>query len=118
MIIASTEGLARCYEVIAQSDGYLVQCRCIETGAVEAADATLFRTAPAALAFADMAAAAERYAAAGLDEESRSGLAADLKADFQRFASLRLLLRDDGIGADILARRLTLTPKTRGKRLH
>lgn len=120
MLIATSEGPSRRYEVIAQNDGFLVQCRDIETGTVEESVFTLFRTAPAALAFADMAAAAERYAAAGIDDDSRSELETSLREEFARFSSLRMTLRDDGIAADILARHLTQSRMQQGRvrRLH
>ena len=69
MLIASSEGQGWCYEVIVQSDGFLVQARDLDSGEIALDETTLFRTSPAALAYADMVAAADRFAAARLDDE-------------------------------------------------
>ena len=79
MLIATMEGQSWRYEVIVQSDGFLVQVRDLDTGEVALDDTTLFRTAPAALAYADMVAAADRYA-----EQSRHALESFTDSDFKR----------------------------------
>jgi hypothetical protein len=117
MLIAAAEGSVRVFEVVAESDGYMVQGRDLETGEIRSDDCTLFRTMPAALAFADMAAAADRYAATGLEDDDRADLAQDLRCEVERFAGLRLSLRDDGVTADMLARSLA-KGKKKTRRLH
>ncbi|MFN8831019.1 MAG: hypothetical protein ACK50Q_17590 [Labrys sp. (in: a-proteobacteria)] len=117
MLIAAAEGSVRVFEVVAEPDGYMVQGRDIETGEIRSDDCTLFRTMPAALAYADMAAAADRYAATGLEDEERAEMALDLKGEVARFAGLRLSLRDDGVTADMLARSLA-KPRKKARRLH
>ena len=107
MLIATTEGQGFLYEVIVQSDGYLVQARDLDTGELAGDDTTLFRTVPAALAFADMAAAADRYAAARLDhlEDEDDDVAGEYERECDRFAAIQLRLADEGIPSEILLRR-------------
>ena len=118
MLIAAMEGQTWRYEVIVQSDGFLVQVRDLDTGVVELDDATLFRTAPTALAYADMIAAADRYAAAEEDDEIDAGMADELARERNRFAALRISLFDDGIGGDTLLRRRERCDAASRKRLH
>ena len=106
MLIATTEGQGFLYEVIVQSDGYLVQARDLDTGELAGDDTTLFRTVPAALAFADMAAAADRYAASRLDHlEDEDDVATEYERECDRFAAIQLRLADEGIPNEILLRR-------------
>ncbi|MBP0578698.1 hypothetical protein J8I29_05215 [Labrys sp. LIt4] len=103
MLIASTEGQGWCYEVIAQSDGFLVQARDLDTGEVSLNEITLFRTSPVALAYADMAAAADRFAASRLEEvEDWQTLADDYHHELDRFTAIRDRLSDDGVGGALL----------------
>ncbi|QEN90577.1 hypothetical protein FZC33_31630 [Labrys sp. KNU-23] len=106
MLIASTEGQGWCYEVIAQSDGFLVQARDLDTGEVSLNETTLFRTSPVALAYADMAAAADRFAASRLEEveeiEDSQALADDYHHELDRFTAIRDRLSDDGVGGALL----------------
>ena len=106
MLIASTEGQGWCYEVIAQSDGFLVQVRDLDTGEVSLNETTLFRTSPVALAYADMAAAADRFAASRLDEveevEDWQVFADDYHHELDRFTTIRDRLSDDGVGGELL----------------
>jgi hypothetical protein len=105
MLITTTEGQGWLYEVIVQSDGYLVQARDLDTGKLAEDGTTLFRTVPAALAFADMAAAADRYAAARLDCFDQEETALEFERECDRFAAVRLRLSDEGISSEILVQR-------------
>jgi hypothetical protein len=105
MLITTTEGQGWLYEVIVQSDGYLVQARDLETGKLSEDSTTLFRTVPAALAFADMAAAADRYAAARLDRLDQEETELEYERECDRFAAVRLRLSDEGISSQILVQR-------------
>src|SRR3954447_7621678 len=104
MLIATNEGQGWRYEVIVQSDGFLVQARDLDTGELAGEDTTLFRTAPTAFAFAGMSAAADRFAAAKLADEDDEELAEDFARECDRFAAMRDLLSDEGIGAEMLRR--------------
>jgi hypothetical protein len=107
MLIASTEGQGWRYEVIVQSDGFLVQARDLDTGEVAGDDTTLFRTGPVALAYAGMAAAADRFASANLaDDDDDEDLAGEFRLERDRFTSMRTRLADEGVGALELSRRL------------
>ena len=105
MLIASTEGRGWRYEVIVQSDGFLVQARDLDTGELADDDTTLFRTAPVALAYADMAAAADRFATATLACDDDEDLAGEFEQERNRFTSIRARFCDDGIAAGELNRR-------------
>jgi hypothetical protein len=105
MLITTTEGQGWLYEVIVQSDGYLVQARDLDSGKLSEDSTTLFRTVPAALAFADMAAAADRYAAARLDLFDQEETALEFERECDRFAAVRLRLSDEGISSEILVQR-------------
>ncbi|MDQ0472982.1 hypothetical protein [Labrys wisconsinensis] len=100
MLIATHEGQGWRYEVLAQSDGFLVQARDLDTGELAGEDVTLFRTATAALAFAGMSAAADRFAAARLDDEIDDEAAADFARECDHFATMRDLLSDEGVRTD------------------
>lgn len=103
MLIATTEGQGWCYEVIVQSDGFLVQARDLDTGEISLAETTLFRTSPVALAYADMSAAADRFAASRLeDAEDWQDLADDYHHEHDRFTAIRDRLFDEGVGGDLL----------------
>jgi hypothetical protein len=119
MMIASTEGQERCYEVIVQSDGFLVQARELDTGEIAPDETTLFRTLPAAFAYVDMVAAADRFVSAKFDDaEDRQDLAQAYHQELDRFVSIRERLSDEGVGADLLrGRRGTAFPEP-GHRLH
>ena len=119
MLIASTEGQGWCYEVIAQSDGFLVQVRGRDTGEVSPSETTLFRTSPVALAYADMAAAADRFAAARLEEaEDWQALADDYHHELDRFTAIRDRLSDDGVGGELLRCNRSGSLRETGHRLH
>jgi hypothetical protein len=67
MWIGTSEGFGYRYEVVAIADGYLVQMRDIDTGALEEREARLFRTARVAFAHAEAMAAIDRFAVTLLD---------------------------------------------------
>ena len=118
MMIASTEGRARCYEVIVQSDGYLVQARELDTGEIAPDATTLFRTSPAAFAYVDMVAAADRFVAADRDDDEWGDLAEEYHHEVDRFAAIRQRLSDDGIGGDLLRCRRGILRRQKEPRLH
>jgi hypothetical protein len=118
MLIATMEGQIWRYEVIVQSDGFLVQVRDLDTGEVAIDDTTLFRTAPTALAYADMVAAADRYAAAEEEDAVDEEIAATLERERDRFAALRISLSDEGICGDVLVRRSETQDAAWRKKLH
>jgi len=105
MLIASSEGQGWRYEVIVQSDGFLVQARDLDTGELAGDDTTLFRTAPVALAYADMAAAADRFVSADLMQDEEQDLASEFAVERDRFRSIRIRLADEGINGCELSRR-------------
>src|SRR4051794_25718918 len=118
MLIASTEGRGWCYEVIVQSDGFLVQARDLDTGELADDDTTLFRTAPVAMAYADMSAAADRFAAANLADDEDEDLASEFELERSRFAAIRARFGDDGVGAGELNRRRASGPRRSRGWLH
>lgn len=119
MLIATTEGQGWCYEVIAQSDGFLVQARDLDTGEVSFSETTLFRTSPVALAYADMAAAADRFAASRLEEvEDWQLLADDYHHELDRFTAIRDRLSDDGVGGAMLCSNRSGSLRETAHRLH
>lgn len=118
MLIATTEGQGWLYEVLLQSDGYLVQARDLDTGELAGDDTTLFRTVPAALAFAGMAAAADRYAAARLDHLADDEMAVEFARECDRFAAVTASLADEGIANAILVRRRDLEAERTKARYH
>ena len=105
MLITATEGQGWRYEVIVQSDGFLVQARDLDSGELAQDEVTLFRTATVAFAYADLAAAADRCAAAraeaGFDEE----LEDEFARERVRFASVKFDLADEGVDGAILLQR-------------
>jgi hypothetical protein len=105
MLIAATEGQGWRYEVIVQSDGFLVQARDLTSGEVAPGEVTLFRTATVAFAYADLAAAADRCAAARCEDEFDEELEDAFARERVRFASVRFDLADEGVEGAILLRR-------------
>lgn len=97
MLLAACEGLRWRYEICEHADGYLVQMREVESGELDGF-ATLFRTMPVALAFAEMSAAFERFVSgSGRDEED--GSAHDAVAREKAFVALSDRLDDAGENA-------------------
>lgn len=102
MIIGMSEGDRYRFEVLLMSDGFIVRARAVETGEVTGSRDRLFRTAPAAFAFAEMSALKDA------NENPRQGLEAlEAKVASDRaaqvFADIRARLADGGISAGLLA---------------
>jgi signal transduction protein with GAF and PtsI domain len=95
----SEEATWRC-EVIAQSEGYLVQVRDLETSALE--EPMLFRTAVAALAYGDFLAAVHRTAAARLLGDETDDLEAEVERLRAAFGEVADHLVDRGIDLSAL----------------
>lgn len=103
MIIGAAEGDRYRFEVVLMSDGFIVRARCVETGEMHGARDRLFRTAPAAFAFAEKSAlkdAEDAVATTGL-EALEAKLASDAAAKL--FDDIRARLADSGISAGQLA---------------
>jgi hypothetical protein len=97
-LIATSEGAKRRFEVLQSIDGYTVRATDLATGRIADEGETLFRTAPAAFAFAELVASTERLDTARtraqgdvLDE------ALEHHACEQRFEELRRTLCDEGV---------------------
>jgi hypothetical protein len=119
MLIARSEGQGWCYEVIVQSDGFLVQARDLDSGEIALDETTLFRTSPAALAYADMVAAADRFAAARLDDEEEwEDLADAYHQELDRFTAIRESLLDEGVGSKLLNCRRDGSLHVTGQTMH
>ena len=119
MLIARSEGQGWCYEVIVQSDGFLVQARDLDSGEIALDETTLFRTSPAALAYADMVAAADRFAAARLDDEEEwEDLADAYHQELDRFTAIRESLFDEGVGGKLLTCRRDGSLHVTGQTMH
>lgn len=101
MVIGACEGQGWRYEIIERSEGYLVRPRDLDTGAPDEESGLLFRTCPVAFAYADMAAARDRYAAGDMTEDPE-----DLRSDYEArrilFQAVSRQLADDGAGEPIL----------------
>ncbi|MCA0421996.1 MAG: hypothetical protein LCH61_01520 [Proteobacteria bacterium] len=102
MIIGVSEGDRYRFEVLLMSDGFIVRVRTIGTGAVLTTRDRLFRTAPAAFAFAEMSALkdAEEAPLAGI-EALEAKLASDRAAKV--FEDIRTRLADGGVSGTLLA---------------
>ncbi len=97
MLLAASEGRHWRYEVCEHTDGYLVQMRDLETGALDEEFSTIFRTMPVAFAYAEMSAAYERFAAAELDSVDDQEIQVDLENPEKSFIDLSDRLSDAGI---------------------
>jgi hypothetical protein len=97
MMIGCADGAGFRYEVMARSDGFLVQVFDRESGSLVSDEARLFRTAQAAFAFIDYSAALD-LAAAGIDTTR------DLDDCRHRFEQVAVDLADQGVpGASLAA---------------
>lgn len=112
MLIAASEGRHWRYEVCEHSDGYLVQMRDLQTGALQEDFATVFRTVLVAFAYAEMSAAMDRFASAELEATEEAG-PIDLEASEQRFITLSRSLQDSGMDFSALSawERRTVSPR-------
>lgn len=102
MIIGVSEGDRFRFEIVLMSDGFIVRARSTETGEVSGSRDRLFRTAPAAFAYAEKSAlrdAEDCLPSSGL-EAIEAKLASDKAAKV--FDNIRALLSDSGIGAGLL----------------
>ena len=97
MLLTASEGQHWRYEVSEHTDGYLVQMRDLETGALDDEFSTVFRTMPVAFAYAEMSAAYERYAAAELEAVEDDQFELDLEVSERNFMDLSDRLSDCGI---------------------
>lgn len=102
-LIATSEGAKRRFEVLQSIDGYTVRATDLATGRIEEDVETLFRTATAAFAFAELVASSDRLATARrraaddvLDE------ALEHHVCEQRFEELRRTLCDEGVPRRLL----------------
>lgn len=110
MLIAVSEGQGCQFEVDENVDGFLVRMRDLETG--EENVARLFRTAPAAFAFAELAAAQDRCS------EDDPFERAMLRASEAHFASTRRTLCDDGVSGEVLEAWRNVEARERSIRYH
>ncbi len=95
MLLAACEGRHSRYEVCEHSDGYLVQMRDLETGDLDEEFATIFRTMPVALAYAEMSAALDLYVSDGTEAGQDDEI--ELEARQQKFIALSDRLGDSGL---------------------
>ncbi len=94
MLIGVSEGIAFAYEVTMRSDGFLVEMRDLETGALEGAAARLFRSAATAYAYADFACALDRCT---VSEAEGDDVVGQLEHAHALFAGISESLHDDGV---------------------
>ncbi|MBF9234091.1 hypothetical protein [Microvirga alba] len=106
MLLTASEGRHWRYEVCEHADGYLVQMRDLETGALDEEFSTIFRTLPVAFAYAEMSAAYERYAASELEpelepaEDDQVGI--ELETTERHFVDLSDRLHDSGVNGVVV----------------
>ena len=104
MLIGASEGQGWRYEVMDAEDGFLVRVRDVDTGEVEDAESRLFVTAAVAFAYADVAAAFDRYASARVTgDETAEALLAELHARQALYEDVSRRLGDGGIAAGVLS---------------
>src|SRR3954447_537891 len=102
MFLSSSEGLHWRYEVCEHSDGYLVQMRDLQTGELDGALATVFRTMPVAFAYAEMSAAFDRFAAGALENAEDDEVALELEESERSFVDLSDRLQDVGVNGSAI----------------
>jgi hypothetical protein len=102
MIIGVSDGDMTRFEVLLMTDGYIVRARSLETGEVFSIGDRLFRTAPAAFAFAQKSALKD--AEDGLPSTSLDAFEARLETDraARVFDDIRSALGDGGVSAHLL----------------
>lgn len=102
MIVGTSEGERLKFEIVLMSDGFIVQAVSMETGETLADRDRMFRTAPAAFAYASLAARMEDEEAAGPAlEQLEWSLSSDHAA--RVFETIRTRLDDGGVNAGLLA---------------
>ena len=102
MMIGVAEGTTWRFEVVEHLDGYIVQSRDLSTSLLDGTEQRLFRTAIAALAYADLSAALEGVAAARVDCDSAPDLVALLEKRNTIFREISERLLDRGCEPQIL----------------
>jgi hypothetical protein len=102
MMIGVAEGTTWRFEVVEHVDGYIVQSRDLSTSALDGSEQRLFRTAIAALAYADLSAALERAAAARVEGDAAPDLVALLEKRNTIFCEISERLLDRGCEPQIL----------------
>jgi hypothetical protein len=102
VIIGVSEGDRYRFEVLLMSDGFIVRARSTDTGEVLECRDRMFRTAPAAFAFAELS--AMRDAEDAVPAETREAAEAHLATDraARLFAEVRARLADSGVSAVLL----------------
>ncbi len=104
MLVGASEGQGFRYEVVQRTEGFLVQSRDLDSGAVDREESKIFRTAAVAFAYAEMSARFDRYAAARMaGDDSAEEALAELEAQQHLYAELSRRLCDDGMAAIVLA---------------
>ncbi len=103
MIVGMSEGDRYRFEVLLMSDGFIVRARAVESGEVLTNRDRLFRTAPAAFAFAEMSAMEDAEVSA--PRYTREAIEAHIDTDraSRVFDDIRARLKDNGISATLLA---------------
>lgn len=96
MWIGGAEGTGFRYEVMALTDGYLVQMRDLETGALQQGEARLFRTARVAFAHAQAMAAIDCFAATLLDMQDAQRERIEAQRSEAALRALQERLNDQG----------------------
>jgi hypothetical protein len=102
MMIGIAEGTTWRFEVVEHLDGYIVQSRDLSTSVLDGSEQRLFRTAIAALAYADLSAALERTAAARVEGNPAPDLVALSEKRNSVFREISERLLDRGCEPQIL----------------
>jgi hypothetical protein len=97
--IATSEGTRRRYEVLESVEGFLVRAADAETGTIVEDRVKLFRTAPAAFAFAELSATRDRVSCAHPHDGEGE---AELRACAERYETIVRALGDDGVPGHLL----------------
>lgn len=102
MRIAISEGDRRRFEVFESVDGFTVRSADLGEGEGRQEPVKLFRTAPAAFAFAEMQASRDRVdTLRGVGDVDLEAVL-ELRASARRFEELRELLCDEGVPASLI----------------
>jgi hypothetical protein len=97
--IAMSEGTNRRYEVLESVEGFLVRATDAATGTIVEDSLKLFRTAPAAFAFAELSATRDRVSCACASDGEGE---AELQACAERYETIVRALGDDGVPGHLL----------------
>ena len=96
MWIGSSEGYGYRYDVVAITDGYLVQMRDLDSGALDEREVRLFRTARVAFAHAEAMAAIDRFATTLLEFHEANAERQEARRCEAAFVMLRAKFNDEG----------------------